>query len=103
MSEEMLEEFEEVLTLTDENGVESDYVQLDIINYEETDYIVLAPADALESEGEEEVEVMILKVDPAEEGDDEDLERFSAVEDEELLNKLFDLFKTAYEEESEQA
>lgn len=102
MTDEMLEEFEEVLTLTDENGEECDYVQLDVITYEEEDYIVLAPADALESDGEEEVEVMILKVDPAEDGDDEDLERFSAVEDEELLNKLFDLFKTAYEAEDEE-
>ncbi|MGN1030270.1 MAG: DUF1292 domain-containing protein, partial [Butyricicoccaceae bacterium] len=96
MTDEMLEEYEEVLTLTDENGVESDYVQLDMISYEEQDYIVLAQADALEGDGEEDVEVLILKVDPAEDGDDADLERFSAVEDEELLNKLFDLFKTAY-------
>ena len=45
--EEILQEEEQsnILTLTDENGVDTDFEYLDCIEYEGTEYLVLMPAD----------------------------------------------------------
>ena len=80
------EEEEGVLLLTDENGVETAFEYLDCIEYEGKEYLVLMPME------EDEGEVVILEVEPV----DEEMENYLAVEDEALLNTIFEIFKTRY-------
>ena len=84
------EEEEEVsiLTLTDENGVETDFEYLDCIPYQEKEYLVLLPAD------EAETNVVILEVEPV----DEENENYLSVQDEDLLNAVYDIFKEKYKD-----
>ena len=60
MDNEILENEEEtsILTLTDENGVETDFEYLDCIDYEGKEYLVLMPAD------EAATDIIILEVEP---------------------------------------
>ena len=76
------EEEEGVLLLTDENGEETAFEYLDCIEYEGKEYLVLMPME------EEDGEVVILEVEPV----DEEIENYLAVEDEALLNTIFEIF-----------
>lgn len=80
MNEEM-----DVITLTDEDGVEAEFALLDIISYEGADYVVLLPLPDDESG-----EVEILKAEPIE-GDDE-MQDYVSVDDEAVLDAVFNLF-----------
>lgn len=71
-----------IITLSDEDGNDLEFEFLDVIEYEEEEYIVLLPPD--------DDEVVILKIDS---NDDSETEDYIGVEDEELLEKLFELFK----------
>ena len=84
------EEEEEVsiLTLTDENGVETDFEYLDCIPYQDKEYLVLLPTD------EAETNVVILEVEPV----DEENENYLSVQDEDLLNAIYDIFKEKYKD-----
>ena len=90
MDNEILENEEEeetgILTLTDENGVETDFEYLDCIEYQDTEYLVLMP------EGED--EIVILEVEPV----DDELENYLAVEDEAVLDAVYDMFKEKYKD-----
>ena len=81
------EEEEGVMVLTDDDGEEVEFEYLDTIDYEGSEYVVLLPVEGDEDEA---VEVLILKV---EYGEDEDDEQYVSVESEELLDKLFDIFR----------
>ena len=83
------EEEEGVLLLTDENGDEIAFEYLDCIEYEGKDYLVLMPMD------EEEGEVVILEVEPV----DEENENYLAIEDEALLNTIFEIFKEKFKDQ----
>jgi uncharacterized protein YrzB (UPF0473 family) len=83
------EEEEGVLLLTDENGEETAFEYLDCIEYEGKEYLVLMPM-ADEDEGE----VVILEVEPV----DEEMENYLAVEDEGLLNTIFEIFKEKFKD-----
>ena len=89
-NEEILQEEEQsnILTLTDENGVDVDFEYLDCIEYEGVEYLVLMP------EGDESGELVILAVEPV----DEDMENYLAVEDEAILNAVFAIFKDKYKD-----
>ena len=82
------EEEEGVLLLTDENGVETAFEYLDCIEYEGKEYLVLMPME------EEDGEVVILEVEPV----DEEIENYLAVEDEALLNTIFEIFKEKFQD-----
>ena len=84
------EEEEEVsiLTLTDENGVETDFEYLDWIPYHDKEYLFLLPTD------EAETNVVILEVEPV----DEENENYLSVQDEALLNAVYDIFKEKYKD-----
>ena len=82
------EEEEGVLLLTDENGEETAFEYLDCIEYEGKEYLVLMPME------EEDGEVVILEVEPV----DEEIENYLAVEDEALLNTIFELFKEKFKD-----
>lgn len=87
--EELLQEEEaSILTLTDENGVETDFEYLDCIEYEGTEYLVMIPA------AEESNEIVILEVEPV----DEENENYLAVQDEDILDAVYDIFKSRYQD-----
>ena len=77
-----------ILTLTDENGQDANFEYLDCIEYQDTEYLVLMPAD------EPSTEIVILEVEPV----DEENENYLAVEDEAILDAVYDLFKEKYKD-----
>ncbi len=88
------EELDNILVLNDENGNEVEFEFLDLIEYEGEEYVVLLPVE--EEETDEAGEVVILKL---EDTDSEDEESYVSVEDEEVLNKVFEMFKEKFEDE----
>ena len=82
------EEEVSILTLTDENGVDTNFEYLDCIEYEGVEYLVLMP------EGDESGELVILEVEPV----DEETENYLAVEDEAVLEAVFGIFKEKYKD-----
>ena len=84
----LAEEEISILTLTDENGEEINFEYLDCIEYNGVEYLVLAP------EGDEEGETVILEVQPV----DEENENYVGVEDEDVLNAVFGIFKEKYKD-----
>ena len=88
------EELDNILTLNDEDGNEVEFEFLDLIEYEGEEYVVLLPVE--EENDEEPGEVVILKLEDSE---SEDEESYVSVEDEEVLNKVFEIFKDKFEDE----
>ena len=92
---EMEEELDNIIILNDEDGKEVQFEFLDLIEYDEEEYVVLLPVEA---EGEEsDGEVVILKLEDSDE--DSDQESYVGVDDEEILNKVFEIFKEKYKDE----
>lgn len=86
---EMLPEEElNILTLTDENGVETDFEYLDVVEYQGIEYLILMPAD------EESTEIVILQIEPV----DEENENYLAVEDDATLDAVYGIFKERYQD-----
>ena len=89
------EELDNVVILNDEDGNEVKFEFLDLIELDDEEYVVLLP---VAEEGEEEDgEVVILKLEDTDEDSDE--ESYVGVEDEEILNKVFEIFKEKYKDE----
>ena len=88
-NKELLPEEEEgILTLTDENGVQTQFEYMDCIEYEGKEYLVLLPMD------EEDDEIVILEVEPV----DEENENYLSVSDEAILNTVYEIFKERYKD-----
>ena len=86
-NEEILQEEESsIIMLTDENGNDVEFEYLDCIEYEGKEYLVLIPAE----EGAD--EIVILEVEPV----DEENENYIAVESEEVLSAVYNIFKDRY-------
>ena len=89
------EELDNIIVLNDEQGNEVQFEFLDLVELDNEEYVVLLPVT---SEGEEdEGEVVILKLEDTDEDSDE--ESYVGVEDEETLNKVFEIFKEKYKDE----
>lgn len=89
------EELDNIVILNDENGNEVKFEFLDLVELDEEEYVVLLPVS---EEGEEdEGEVVILKLEDTDEESEE--ESYVGVEDEEILNKVFAIFKEKYKDE----
>ena len=89
------EELDNIVILNDEEGNEVKFEFLDLVELEDEEYVVLLPVT---EEGEEdEGEVVILKLEDTE--DDSEEESYVGVEDEEILNKVFEIFKEKYKDE----
>ena len=87
------EELDNIVILNDEEGNEVKFEFLDLIELDEEEYVVLLPID---EEGEEdEGEVVILKVEDTDD-EESDEESYVSVEDEEVLNKVFEIFKEKF-------
>lgn len=94
LNEGMEEIDNNIVTLKDEEGNDVNFEFLDLIEYEGNNYVVLLPAD---EEAEDSDEVVILKEEPSDEGSEE--ETYGSVEDEETLNKIFEIFKEKFKDE----
>jgi hypothetical protein rflaF_05429 len=88
--DEFDEENENYITLTDDNGEDVSFEILDTIEYKERLFAVLLPFES------EDDEVVILEILPAE---DPEYDDFVSVEDEALLNEVFEEFKKAHADE----
>ena len=82
------EEESSLLTLTDEKGQETVFEYLDCVEYEGSEYLVLIPAE------EESNEIVILRIEPV----DEENENYLAVEDEQILDAVYEIFKARYKD-----
>ena len=82
------EEEVSILTLTDENGQDVDFEYLDCIEYEGKEYLVLIPAE------EDDGHIVILEIEPI----DEETENYLSVDDETILNTVYEMFKEKYQD-----
>ena len=89
-NEEVLqeEELSNILTLTDENGEDTEFEYLDAVEYEGKEYIILMPAV------EDSNEIVILEVQPV----DEENENYLSVGDEKILDAVYGIFKERYKD-----
>ncbi len=85
------EDLSNIIILNDENGDEVQFEFLDLIEYEQEEYVVLLPV-----EEEYSGEVVILKV---EETESETEDSYVSVTDEEVLNAVFEIFKEKFKDE----
>ena len=90
-----VEEDENIISLNDENGNEVSFEFLDLIEYDSEQYVVLLPLEDLEDDNGE---VVILKLEDSE-GEDEDLESYVSVDDENILKEVFKIFKEKFKDE----
>lgn len=89
----MDEELDNVIVLNDEDGNEVSFEFLDLVELDGEEYVILLPTDEDENEPGE---VVILQV---EDTDSEDEESYISVENEEILNKVFEMFKEKFKDE----
>ncbi len=89
------EELSNLVVLNDEDGNEVQFEFLDLIELDSEQYAILLPVE--EEEDDEDGEVVILKVEDT--GDDSDEETYVSVDDEETLNKVFEIFKEKFKDE----
>ena len=89
-NKELLQEEEQssILTLTDENGEDTEFEYLDCIEYEGKEYLVLMPVDEITTE------IVILEVEPV----DEENENYLSVSDESILDAVYGIFKDRYKD-----
>ena len=87
------EELDSTILLTDEDGNEAAYDIADYIEVGDKEYVVLVPQD------EDDDEIVILRVE--EDPEDEDTELFVPEADEDILQKVFDIFKERFADEYE--
>lgn len=81
-----------LITLTNEDGSEINFEFLDLIEYEGHEYTILLP---VEQDDEEDGMVVILEVKEV----DEDTEEYLSVEDENIINAVFDIFKERFKDD----
>ena len=74
---DMEDDMDNILLLSDEDGNDVQFEFLDLIDYDEEEYVVLLPV----------------------EDESEDQESYVGVEDEEVLNKVFEIFKEKFKDE----
>ncbi len=82
----------EIITLEDDLGNEKDFEFLDVVEYDGDEYIILWPVGEEESN-----EVMILRIESV----DDQTENYIGIDDEEVLQKVFDIFKKRYQDQFE--
>ncbi len=80
---------EDIITLTSDDGEELNFAILDIIDYEDEQYAVLALDDE-----EEDAEVVIMKVEAI----DDETDSYISLDDETLEETLFNVFKERAED-----
>lgn len=86
------EELDNIIILNDEEGNETEFEFLDLIEFDGEEYVVLLPVEESDDAGE----VVILKL---EDTASEDEESYVSVDDEEVLNKVFEIFKEKFKDD----
>ena len=89
------EELDNIVILNDEDGNEVKFEFLDLVELDDEEYVVLLPVT--EEGEEEEGEVVILKLEDTDEDSEE--ESYVSIEDEEILNKVFEIFKEKFKDD----
>ena len=92
------EELDNIVTLKDEMGNDVNFEFLDLIEYEGEEYVILLPVQEVEEDAEPD-EVVILKIEKTEENENSDEETYVSVEDEDVLNAVFEIFKDKFKDE----
>ena len=91
----MDDERDDIVVLVDENGEEVEFEHIDTIEMNDNEYVVLAPLIEDQEEAPEEEEVIILKIEHNENGEDS----FVTIEDDDELDEVFNEFQSRMEEE----
>ena len=81
----------EIITLEDDLGNEQDFEFVDVVEYEGEEYIILLPVD----DGEDAYDVLILRIESV----DDETESYVGIDDEEILQNVFSIFKDRYKDE----
>ena len=89
-----MEEIYNIIILNNENGEEVKFEFLDLIDLDDEKYVVLLPVTEDE---ENDGEVVILKLEDSDEDSEE--ESYVSVEDEDILMKVFNIFKEKFKDE----
>ena len=89
---ENMNELDNIITLKDEDGSDVEFEFLDLIEYDGTEYVVLLPVE----ESDEADDVVILKL---EESENEDEESYVGVEDQDVPNAVFAIFRDKFKDE----
>ncbi|MGI6636108.1 MAG: DUF1292 domain-containing protein [Christensenellales bacterium] len=96
--EEDMDEYSNLIELTDEDGVTTVFEYLTTVPYEGNEYVVLMVVSDEEdfdaAEDDDEGEVVILKIEQDENGED----MYVTCEDEEISQAVFDLFMEQLDE-----
>jgi len=87
MSDMEMMENENIIVLTDEDGVDVEFEFCASVMYEGNEYVVLLPVE------DDDGEVVILQVLEDENAAEDDEATYVGVEDESVLQAVFDLFK----------
>ena len=90
------EDLDNIVILNDEEGNEVKFEFLDLVELDDEEYVVLLPVT--EEGEEEEGEVVILKVEDSDD-EDSDEESYVSIEDEEVLSKVFEIFKEKFKDD----
>ena len=85
---------ESFVVLCDEEGNDVEFQVLDVIELDDTDYVVLLP---VEPDEETEGNVVILQVETID--DDSGEETFIGIDDDETINAVFEIFRARLMEE----
>ena len=88
------EELDNIVILNDEEGNEVKFEFLDLVELEDEEYVVLLP---VEGDVEEDGRVVILRLEDSDEDSGE--ESYIGVDDQETLDKVFEIFKEKYKDE----
>ncbi len=88
------EDLDNIIILNDEEGNEVKFEFLDLIELDNEEYVVLLPV--VEEGEEDDGEVVILKL---EDTDNEEEESYVSVDDDEILNKVFEIFKEKFKDD----
>lgn len=89
-------ERDDIVVLVDENGEEVEFEHIDTVEMNGNEYVVLIPFSEDEDDDLEE-EVVILRVEHSEDGND----TFVTIEDDDELEEVFSEFQSRLEEEFE--
>lgn len=92
--DENMEELDNIITLNNENGEEVNFEFLDLVELDNEQYVVLLPVSEEEND---EGEVVILKLEDTDEDAEE--ESYVSVDDEEVLMKVFNIFKDKFKDD----
>ena len=94
LNNEEYNEEDSIVVLKDEDGNDVQFEFLDLIEYNNENYVILLPAEEVESEDADEVVILKEDTDP-----DSDEESYISVEDEDTLNAVFNIFKDKFKED----